>query len=150
MCVTRETLIPELCSEIHLRNSPYLRVLLPRDPVPSERPGPQSESQPGPVYVKERECLLPPGLSMQDNPTAMKSETPQHPLLPSLQNIQMEGQSSVLCLSPLGASHPQEQTLRSWDRKAPFAHSLPVQHMSTPDPRLQIQLRLTQVTAFSC
>lgn len=40
-----------------VRNSSYLRVLLPRDPVPSGRPGPQSESRPGPVYEKEKESL---------------------------------------------------------------------------------------------
>lgn len=41
----------------HGRNSAYLRALLPRGPVPSGRPGPQSESRPGPVHEKEKERL---------------------------------------------------------------------------------------------
>lgn len=99
-------LIPGLCRGTHLRNSSYLHVLLPRDPGPSERPGPQSESQPGPVYMKERECLLPSGPSIQDNLTALKSEIPSIPCCLSLQNTQVEGQSSVLCLSAPGGQPP--------------------------------------------
>lgn len=90
----------------------------------------------------------------------MKSETLQHPTPAFLCRTHRWKARAQFCL-PLRASHPQgagtgnpqelgEETLRSWDSKSPFAHSLPLQHISTASPRLQIQLRFAEVTTFSC
>lgn len=104
-----------------MRNFSYLRVLLPRDQVPSGRPGPRSESQPGPAYSKERECLLPSGPSSQENPPAMKSESPQASLTAFLcsAHTQIPKARSRCCVGlPTWASHPQEENPE--DRRTSF------------------------------
>lgn len=80
----------------------------------------------------------------------MKSETPPASLAAVLCRTHRWKARAQFCVClPLGASHPEEQTLRSWDRKSPFAHSLPLQHTSTLAPWLQIQLKLTEAMAFN-
>lgn len=135
---TLETPIPGLCRGTCLRNSSYLHVLLPRDPVPSGRPGPQSESQPGPVYKKEKECLLPSGPSSQDNPTAMKSESPQASLAAFLCRAHTQKARAQCCVClPMWVSHPQEEIPEELGtEEPPFTHHPPLQceHMCSLTP----------------
>lgn len=134
-----------------LRNSSYLHLQLPRDPGPSGRPGPQSESQPGPVQKTERERLLPPGPSSQDIPTVTKSKSPQPPSLPSsAERTHTAGQSSVWCLPSHVGQPPHRGDPRGTGTEEPrFAHHWLQQCVSTPAPWHCFQLRCTEVRAFS-
>lgn len=129
---TLATLVPGLGRGTCLRNSSYLHVLLPRDPVPSGRPGPQLESQPAPVYKKEGECLLLSASLKPRQPHCHEIQEP--PGLPgclSLQSTQMEGQSSTLCLSTHKGQPSPRGDPRGAGTEPPSAHHPPLWRLST-------------------